>query len=395
MSKSAKYTPEMLLAMRNATSHDRIKAMTIELIRSTVALTKKDIASWRSAWQTAIVAGNPQRYRLYDVYDDVAIDNHLSGAIDQRKGMVIQKPFKLVDKSGKESPDVTKIFETEWFRDFVVYTLDSIYYGHSLIQFGDVSVVDGVRRFDGVTLVPRRHVMPEFGLLLKNIGDSPQCGVSYTEGKIADWCIETGGRHNLGLLHKVSPSAISKKNMLSFWDSFGELFGMPIRIGKTISRDEKEITKVERMLEDMGAASWGLFPEGTEIEIKETSRGDAFNVYDRRIDRANSEMSKCILTQTMTIDDGSSRSQGEVHLEVFRNTVQSDADLLRHVINNRLIPLMAKHGFGVEGYTFEYESITSMEVEQMLLSCGYDIEPEYFAKKYNVPITGRHQSFFA
>lgn len=146
--------------------------------------------------------------------------------------------------------------------------------------------------------------------------------------------------------------------MLSFWDSFGELFDMPIRIGKTISRDKKEITKVERMLKDMGAASWGLFPEGAEIEIKETSRGDAFNVYDRRIDRANSEMSKCILTQTMTIDDRSLHSQCEVHLEIFRNTVQSDADFLHHVINNRLIPLMAKHGFGVEGYTFEYESIT-------------------------------------
>ena len=63
--------------------------------------------------------------------------------------------------------------------------------------------------------------------------------------------------------------------------------------------------------------SWGLFPEGTEIEIKETTRGDAFNVYDKRIDRANSEISKGVLNQTMTIDSGSSLSQSEVHLEVF------------------------------------------------------------------------------
>ncbi len=395
MNENTKYTPEILLAMSNAATREKIKAMTIELVRTTVALTKKDIASWRSAWQMAIVADNPQRYRLYDVYDDVAIDNHLSGAVDQRKGMVIQKPFKLVDKSGKESSGVTKMFETEWFRDFVDYTLDSIYYGHSLVQFGDVFTVDGVRRFREVELVPRRHVMPEYGLLLRNVGDDPRRGIPYTTGSIADWCIEAGGRKKLGLLHKVSPSAISKKNMLAFWDSFGELFGMPIRIGKTISRDKTEISKVESMLKDMGAASWGLFPEGTEIEIKETSRGDAFNVYDKRIDRANSEMSKCLLTQTMTIDNGSSHSQSEVHLEVFKNTVQSDADYLRHIINNRLLPLMAKHGFGVEGYRFEYESITSMEVEQMLLSSGYDIDPEYFAQKYNLPVTGRRQSFFA
>ena len=74
-----------------------------------------------------------------------------------------------------------------------------------------------------------------------------------------------------------------------------------------------EINKVEKMLADMGAAAWGLFPEGTEIDIKESSRGDAFNVYDRRIERANREMSKGILNQTMTIDDGGSL-QSQVHL---------------------------------------------------------------------------------
>ena len=75
---------------------------------------------------------------------------------------------------------------------------------------------------------------------------------------------------------------------------------MPVRIGKTIVGIPGEHSKIERMLNEMGAAAWGLFPEGTEIEIKETSRGDAFNVYDQRINRANSEISKGILNQTMT-----------------------------------------------------------------------------------------------
>ena len=106
--------------------------------------------------------------------------------------------------------------------------------------------------------------------------------------------------------------------MLAYWDAFGEIFGMPIRIGKTASRDPKDIDRAEKFLAEMGALSWGLFPEGTEIEIKETTRGDAFNVYDRRIERANSEMSKGILNQTMTIDDGSSYSQSQTHLDIFK-----------------------------------------------------------------------------
>jgi hypothetical protein len=189
--------------------------------------------------------------------------------------------------------------------------------------------------------------------------------------------------------------------MLAFWDGFGEIFGMPIRIAKTTSSDEAARSKIEKMLSSMGAAFWGVFPQDTEIEIKETTRGDAFNVYDKRIDRANSELSKGILNQTMTIDSGSSLSQSEVHLEVFENVIAEDEKLIRNVVNNRLIPFMVKHGFPVDGYTFEWDDTIIYtpehirEVERMLINGGYEISPKYFADKYGIEITGKiAQNFF-
>lgn len=391
------YTNEMMLAMQNAAGREKVKAMLIELAVKTQNLTKKDIGTWRQAWQMAINVENPSRARLYDVYTDVDVDLHLTGAIGQRKGMVLKKAFRLVSKDGKESREATEILEAKWFKDFAGHVLDSRYWGHSLIQFGDITTVAGKRKFAGVSLVPRKHVMPEFGILLREVGDEPKKGINYREGKIANWCIEAGDTHDLGLLLKCSPQALSKKNMLAFWDTFGELFGMPIRIGKTISRDAKEINKVEKMLADMGAAAWGLFPEGTEIDIKESSRGDAFNVYDRRIERANREMSKGILNQTMTIDDGGSLSQSQVHLEVFENVVEADADFLRDVINNDLLPLMAMHGFSVDGLRFdwddsvEYTPAEQTAIETMLVNGGYEIESKYWVEKYNIPVTGKRE----
>jgi phage gp29-like protein len=390
------YTPEMLLAMKHS-DRERVRAMTIELAQNAMQLTKKDIAFWRQAWQAAIHPENPQRRRLYEVYTDVDIDLHLSGCISQREGMVLQKAFKLADKNGKENREASEIFETEWFKDFIKLVLDSRYWGHSLMQFGDIVTVDGKRRFENVELVPRMHVIPEYGVITREAGDDPKKGFSYRDGKIANWCIEAGKPRDLGLLLKCSPPAISKKNMLAFWDGFGELFGMPIRIGKTISRDPAEIAKIEKMLDGMGAMPWGLFPEGTEIELKETTRGDAFNVYDQRVERCNSEISKGILSQTMTIDDGSSLSQSEVHLEVFKNVVEADADMVRDVVNNRLIPFMIMHGFPLEGHRFEWDDTVEYppqqmrEVEGMLLQNGYDIEPQYFIDKYNIAITGRRE----
>jgi hypothetical protein len=44
--------------------------------------------------------------------------------------------------------------------------------------------------------------------------------------------------------------------------------------------------------------------------------------------------------QTMTIEDGSSLSQSQTHLQVFQNLVEDDADMLRDIVNNQLIPRM-------------------------------------------------------
>lgn len=377
----------------------RIKSMLIELAVKTQYLTKKDIGNWRQAWQMAINVEHPMRANLYDIYSDVLIDLHLTGCIGQRHNMVMKRAFKCTNNNGEENYDITKIFMSEWFNDFTKHVLDSRMWGHSLIQLGDVVTVNGVKKFENVELVPRKHVIPEYGVLVKNVGDEPKKGISYRSGTIANWCIEAGYSHDLGLLLKCAPQSLSKKNMLAFWDVFGEIFGMPIRIGKTTSRDQKEISKVEKMLDEMGAAAWGLFPEGTEVEIKETTRGDAFNVYDKRIERANTEISKGVLNQTMTIDDGASHSQGTVHLEVFENVVQNDARFLHSVVNNKLLPIMATHGFPVEGYSWEWDTTTTYTpseqkaIEELILT-HYDVDPIYFSEKYNIPITGKKENPF-
>lgn len=62
----------------------------IELNQQTESLTKKDIATWRQAWQAAINYEQPNRCALLDVYNDALVDLHLSGCIAQRKGKTLQ-----------------------------------------------------------------------------------------------------------------------------------------------------------------------------------------------------------------------------------------------------------------------------------------------------------------
>lgn len=377
-------------------SKTKLKSILIELKNNAENLTKKDIGMWRDAWQIALNPENPSRLHLYRIYRDVMVDNHLTGCITQRKGFVKKKSFKIVDKTGKEKPELSELFEVGWFKNFCDLALDSLYYGHSLIQFNDLTQKNGLMYFESTELVPRENVFPEFRVFVREAGDEPTRGFSYKEGVFAQSCIEVGNPKDLGILLKITPQSLSKKNMMAYWDMFGEIFGMPIRIGKTSSRDPKEIDRTEKFLKEMGATSWALFPEGTELEIKETSRGDAFNVYDRRIELCNKEISKAILGQTMTIDDGSSLSQSKVHLDIFNNIIEADADMLRDVINWKLLPFMLTHGFPVADCRFEWNDSVDytpeqlIQIEQMLLA-NYDIEAKYFEEKYNIKILGKKE----
>lgn len=395
-SRPANANAEMDRLVQFAKSKQGVR-LTAQLMQQTDSLTKKDIAVWRQAWQAAISVETPNRARLYDVYTDCTVDLHLTGCIGQRKGKTLQKEFRLVGKDGKENEAATALLKKEWFFDFMDLALDSRFWGHSLIQLGDIIRDEDGMRFDGVELVPRKHVCPEYGVITREPAADWRTGIPYREGDFALWCIEVGKPKDLGLLLKCAPSCISKKNMLAFWDMFGEIFGAPMRVARTNTTDEKERSRIERSLDSMGAAFWALFPEGTDIEIKESSRGDAYNVYDKRVDRCNSELSKGTLMQTMTIDSGSSLSQSETHLEIFEDVIAADARLISCIVNDRLLPIMARHGFPVKGLSFEWDNAATFspaeqrEMERVLLEY-YEIDPQYFIDKYNVNITGIRQA---
>ena len=151
------------------------------------------------------------------------------------------------------------------------------------------------------------------------------------------------------------------------------------------------------MLNKAGSSLSMVATTETEIEFVESSRGDSYNVYDKRIDRANSELSKLVIGQTMTIEDGSSLSQSQTHLTVFENLVASDSNMLRDIVNNQLIPRMVKHGFPVKGLRFAWDDATDYTPEQQvayetMIADRYDVDPKYFADKYGMPVGERRNA---
>lgn len=388
-------TPFGELRLASEQDKEQFRSIVVRLQRATDALTRKDIADWRAAWQRAINVESPDRRVLYDIYRDVEVDLHLSGCIEQRVQSVMSCSFKLVNEAGDKDEAAAHYFDQSWFKRLMRLCLDSLWFGHSLIELGALTEDgDGCVCYENVRLIPRKHVVPEYHRCVVNVGDDWQSGIDYRESPWCDWLIEAGEPDDLGKFLKAAQQTIPKKNALAFWDAFAEIFGMPMRVAKTTTRDPKEWKRLERMLMDSGSNLGMVTGMETEIQFVESGKGDAFNVYDKRIDRANSEISKLIIGQTMTIEDGSSLSQSETHLEVFEHLVESDRVMLRDIVNNQLIPRMVKHGFPVKGLRFEWDDAVDYTPEQQIafetmVADRYEVDPSYFADKYGMPVGAR------
>ncbi|WP_422450890.1 MULTISPECIES: phage portal protein family protein [unclassified Endozoicomonas] len=81
------------------------------------------------------------------------------------------------------------------------------------------------------------------------------------------------------------------------------------------AQDPIEREKALQALDPIQSDSGVVIPDNVIIELIEAARSGTAD-YDALRQRMDKAISKVILSQTMTTDDGSSRSQAEVHQEV-------------------------------------------------------------------------------
>lgn len=352
---------------------------------------KTDQSRWKIAVTIAESVINPNRSQLYQVYQQVTVDAHLTAAIQQRKNLTLSKEFKVLNKiGGEENEQLTALIKRKWFRDFLDLSLDSIFYGYSLIQFGDLLKDE----FETIELVPRIYVKPEFHIVVDSYAQIE--GKDYLKSPYKDWCIGVGKSHDLGLLMKAAPLIIWKQNALGAWAEYQEIFGSPIRIGKTNVREEVTRANMEDMLKNMGNSAYGVFDTDDLIELVESGRQDAHNVFDMMIIRCNSEISKLMLGQTGTMDEKSFVGSAEVQERVLANYAELDEHFILGVINYQLIPMMERLGISFNGAVVQIEDdedlplIEAIKIDAELMK-HFDIDENYILEKYGTPVKKREE----
>ncbi len=123
---------------------------------------------------------------------------------------------------------------------------------------------------------------------------------------------------------------------------FLELYGMPIRIGKyPVGANNDEKRTLLRALAQIGHNAAGIMPEGMKVELHNAANTTgANNPFLQMIDWCEKSAARLILGQTLTSGaDGKSSTHalGQVHNEVRRDLLVSDAKQIAQTITQQII----------------------------------------------------------
>lgn len=362
----------------------RSQKVVLDLVKQSHSVYRQEITHWQMARLERLNPEAPHTYLLQELYKDVMIDTHLTAQIESRILRVVNKNFVLKDKKGVADPERSEFLNKRWFTDTLRYAMESIFYEYSLMLFEKTP--EG--KIKKVKKVPRTHINPEKEIITKQVYD--ENGLPFNEfpfdllfAKMYD---------GYGLLEKAAPLTILKRHSWASWDEFEQIFGMPIRIAKlgTLSDDVKN--EVAGWLKTMGTASYGVFPQFADIEIKESNNRDAFNVFMKKIETVDSQLSILINGQTMTSSDGSSRSQAEVHERTQDEITEADIKNLLNWINDALVPLLRHAGYDIKedehiGVELVTDPAERMVIDEKIMShSGYQLTKDYLEKTYGVEL---------
>jgi len=362
------------------------------IINSFKDQSRAGIAKWRNALAWAQNPANPRICQLQDLYDNLEADGHYIAQRDLRKAATTGYAFSIVNrKTGDIDEQKTAFFQSEWFFDFVDAVLDSIFKGFTLIELTDPKNIN-------FEVIPRRNIVPRLGIVVREPYD--QTGINFTRG-FEHTLIHVGKPSDLGLMADICGQLIWKRNAQQSWAEFTERFGMPLISATTNKTTRADIQQIDEMLAALGESARAVLPEGTTIAVTPFAGSDAYRVYDAQIDRINAEISKPITGGTMVTDDGSSRSQSEVHERNLDDKLsEADRRMVAFVVNNQLMPMLAHWHHPVNPATdyFQFDSSFELDLTQhwsivnQMITQGYEVDEKWLAQTFNVPITGRRET---
>lgn len=252
-------------------------------------------------------------------------------------------PAKIVDA-------VTELVNNPLFREATSDLNDALAKGYSVVeprweyQGGYLQPVEYNHRdprffrYDDVSL-SKLHLLDDTG------GLGMQLAAPYFF--VHEPRIRTGIPIRRGLARPAAWAFLIQSFTLQDWAAFAEVYGMPFRVGKyhpgASALDKRKLLQAVRDIANDAAA---IIPEGMSIDFHEVSGNQGERVFGSLLDYVDRNVSKLVVGQTMTADDGSSLGQAKIHNEVRLDILRADCRQMGGTANSEMIQCFVAMNFG-------------------------------------------------
>lgn len=189
-----------------------------------------------------------------------------------------------------------------------------------------------------------------------------------------------------------------------------ELFGIPVRWATyNPNASQDQINAVTSMLENMGTAAWGAFPEGTKLEVIQgnlSGVAGSNEPNERLAFLADRACDLLFLGQTLTTIEGknaSSYALGNVHRQVELDLYENYAAYIVDLINNKFIPGIIELNWGdtkalpfldVELDRPEKDHQMAQRDKLLFQDMGLPVASQWLYERHKIPAPGPDEDLY-
>ena len=332
-------------------------------------------------------------------------DPHLFSQLQTRKNAVTGLDYEVIpfDSDDPRDKEIAEFVEAqlggiEGFEDIMLDLLDAIGKGFAVSEImwsydeGHV-VVDDIR-----SRHQKRFFWDSVDDSFKVRTQEAPEGIELPKNKfiVHKYKARSGHPSRAGVLRVVAWMYLFKNYTLKDWVAFCEVFGMPLRLGKSqpgASEDDKRA--LMQALVAIGADAAGIFPDGTAIEFVNTEKTSSTDLYERLARYCDEQVSKAILGQTLTSDSGGgSYAQSKTHNDVRHDLTVADCKAIAATLRRDLIRPLVLYNFGedkrIPYLRFDAEESedltqTATVIGTLIREAGLKVPTSYIYKKFSIP----------
>lgn len=297
-------------------------------------------------------------------------DLHYAGVLGTRKRQVSQLPVQVEAASDDAEHVKHAEFVRTWLKRGVLksalfHVLDAVGKGFSVMEIDWESGPGGFlprklvyrpqrwfepSRADGQTIM-LRDLSPEAW----HVGADPAAALDTGLVPLAAHKFvvhlhpsKSGNVARSGIARLASWAWMYKAFSLRDWAVFVQNYGSPFRLGRygpDASREDRDV--LWRAVSNIAGDLAAIVPKSMEVEFIETGNLEAGReLYERRCDWLDKQVSKAVLGQTATTDASpGSHAAGRTHRLVQEDIERSDAELLSATVTKQVVQLIVALNF--------------------------------------------------